>query len=230
MPPEPRLYHICHVDRLESIVRDQCLWSHEQMQKRQRPGTIIGFGEAKERRLYGAYLSSHPGLRVGQCVPFYFSVRPPMLHVIHRRDPALDYKGGQDPIVYLEADLRAVVAWADSNARRWAFTTGNAAAAAFEDFGSLDDLDNIDWRAVHGRNYRREFHRGKQAEFLIEWSFPWELVRRVCVHLPEMREQVYDILKESRHKPAVELAPGWYFGCEERSHGDHREPHRRHFR
>ena len=34
----------------------------------------------------------------------------------------LAYRGGQGPIVHLEADLRDSVAWADQNRSRWAFT------------------------------------------------------------------------------------------------------------
>ena len=37
----------------------------------------------------------------------------------------LAYKGGQGPIMYLQADLNAVVAWANLQSRRWAFTLSN---------------------------------------------------------------------------------------------------------
>ena len=100
---------------------------------------------------------------------------------------------------------------ADTHSQRWAFTTSNAGARDFEDFSSLDDLDRIDWNAVQHRNYRSEDHRGKQAEFLIERSFPWFLVQRICVNLPEIKEQVDGILSGATRKPQVELAPGWYY-------------------
>ena len=37
-----------------------------------------------------------------------------MLYLIHRANHSeLDYRGGQDPIVHLEADLREAVDWAE---------------------------------------------------------------------------------------------------------------------
>ena len=55
-----------------------------------------------------------------------------MLYLIYRRNEELTYKGGQEPIVHLEADLHATIAWAQQNARRWAFTLSNAGAYYFE--------------------------------------------------------------------------------------------------
>ena len=134
-----------------------------------------------------------------------------MLHRTHRGDPELGYQGGQDLIVHLEVDLHEAVDWAEANERRWAFTTSNAGAVKFDDFARLDQLDEIDWTAVLSSNWSREFHRGKEAEFLVEWSLPWELVSRVCVRLPEIREQVYDFLRVAEYQPRLELAPAWYF-------------------
>ena len=56
-------------------------------------------------------LNSYPRLRVGECVPFYFCPRSIMLYAIFRANlPELSYRGGQVPIVHLEADLRQTVA------------------------------------------------------------------------------------------------------------------------
>ena len=104
MPPpaEPKIHHIVHVDRLASIVADGALWSDAALQRRARPGTTIGMSSIKRRRLM-YQLNSHRGLRVGECVPFYFCSRSIMLYVIHMANsPELDYRGGQGPIVHLE--------------------------------------------------------------------------------------------------------------------------------
>ena len=112
VPARPKIYHILHVDRLASVVQSGGLLSDSQMTDRPNAGTTIGMPHIKERRLCNA-LSSHPDLHVGDCVPFYFCPRSVMLYVISRgssRD--LPYRGGQDPIVHLEADLHETVAWA----------------------------------------------------------------------------------------------------------------------
>ena len=103
VPAHPKIYHIVHVDNLASIVADGCLWSDAVMVQRQG-GTVIGMGSIKQRRL-GLPVSCHNGLRVGDCVPFYFCSRSIMLYVIHcANHPELAYRGGQQPIVHLDAN------------------------------------------------------------------------------------------------------------------------------
>ena len=131
VPAEPKIYHIVHVDRLPSIIADGCLWCDAEILRRSLPGATIGIHSIKQRRLTNR-LDSRPGLCVGECVPFYFSPRSVMLYVIFQgNNPELSYRGGQDPIVHLEADLRQAVAWADGDGRRWAFTFSNAGAHYF---------------------------------------------------------------------------------------------------
>ena len=98
--------------------------------------------------------------------------------------PELEYAEGQEPIIHLEADLRESIAWANDSRRRWAFTTSNAGSYYFEDFSDLNRLDKINWDAVNaskwsGSGVDQSVKEDKQAEFLVEGSFPWELVSRI---------------------------------------------------
>jgi hypothetical protein len=107
-PAEPKIYHIVHADRLPSIIEDGFLWCDAEIVRRSPPGTAIGMNNIKDRRLKILHLISHPDLHVGDCVPFYFCARSIMLYLIHQANhPELSYRGGQDPIVRLEADLKA---------------------------------------------------------------------------------------------------------------------------
>jgi len=172
---------------------------------------MIGMGKIKQRRLEELTLNSHPELYVGDCVPFYFCPRSIMLYLIYRANhPELTYRGGQNPIIHLEIDLRQTVAWAEDNDLRWAFTLSNAGARYFEDRCSLDQLYEIDWTAVHAQNWQ-QCQEGKQAEFLVEQQLPWELVLRVGLNSLQTRIQVNDALTIAAHKPAVEITPGWYY-------------------
>ena len=212
MPPpaEPKIYHIVHVDRLASIVADGGLWSDAALQRRARPGTTIGMSHIKQRRLTYR-LNSRPGLRVGDCVPFYFCPRSIMLFVIHMANsPELDYRGGQGPIVHLEADLHEAVDWAERNERRWAFTLSNAGSRYFQDRRDLAQLGELDWAAIQARDWRA-CKEGKQAEFLVERSFPWTLVRRVGVCTVETSNRAMDAMRSADHQPAVTVQPGWYY-------------------
>lgn len=182
VPPHPKLYHIVHVDRLPSIIADTYIWCDAEVVERTPPGTTIGMNGIKQRRLTKLSLSSHPELHVGDCVPFYFCPRSVMLYLIAQANhPELGYTGGQAPIIHLEADLQATVAWAERKNRRWAFTLSNAGSYFFEDRCDLLHLEEIDWDAVHASDWRN-CKEGKQAEFLVERSFPWDLIERIGVY------------------------------------------------
>ncbi|MFM7849487.1 MAG: DUF4433 domain-containing protein, partial [Rubrivivax sp.] len=174
------------------------------------PGTVIGMNHIKQRRLQELRLNSHPGLYVGQCVPFYFCPRSVMLFLIHRQNADLAFKGGQGPIIHLEADLHATVAWANAQPRRWAFTLSNAGSRYFEDRADLARLGDVDWDAVAARNWSA-CREAKQAEFLLEHSFPWHLVERIGVLSQPIATQVAQTLPVGGHRPPVQILPAWYY-------------------
>jgi len=205
------VYHIAHVDRLPSIVADQCLWCDREVLRRAPPGTTIGMSSIKKRRLDELRLSSHPALRVGDCVPFYFCPRSVMLYLIYQRNhPELGYRGGQGPIIHFEAGLHTVVDWAEREGRRWAFTLSNAGSYYFEDRCDLAHLNEVDWNAVKATDWRR-CKDGKQAEFLLELSFPWHLVERIGVHSRTTYQLAANALPRNSHRPAVEILSNWYY-------------------
>lgn len=209
-PDAPKIYHIVHVDRLASIVTDGCLWSDAELQVRASPGTTIGMSAIKLRRLTNP-VKCRPGLNVGECVPFYFCPRSVMLYLIRMANhPELDYRGGQGPIVHLEADLREAVDWADQHDRPWAFTLSNAGSGYFKDRCDLAQLDEIDWNAVRARNWQA-CKEGKQAEFLVERSFPWTLIRRVGVRNADTQNKAVKAIGSAAHQPAIRIERGWYY-------------------
>jgi hypothetical protein len=208
---QPKIYHIVHVDRLPSIVADGYLWCDAEIVQRTPSGTIIGMNGIKQRRLNELTLSSHRNLHVDACVPFYFCPRSIMLYLIYRaNDSELTYRGGQGPIIHLEADLRTSVVWAEQNDRRWAFTLSNAGSFYFEDRCDLKQLHEVDWTAVQARDWRY-CKEGKQAEFLLEHSFPWHLVERIGVHSQAIYQRAANALPAGGHRPQVEIRPEWYY-------------------
>lgn len=215
-PNAPKIYHIVHVDRLSSIIRDDCLWCDEVTAQRSIDGPMIGMNHIKQRRL-GLHLQSHPGLHVGDCVPFYFCPRSVMLYVIYRKEHSdLSYRGGQDPIIHLEADLAQTVEWAEDEGLRWAFTNSNAGGFYPRDWCNLDQLDQIDWNAVQARMWSGpdvdpSIKEHKQAELLVERRFPWKLVNRIGVYSQQVERQVKVSLQEADHQPLVEVKREWYY-------------------
>ena len=216
VPNHPKIYHIVHVDRLASIIADGFLWADAAMVQRTGLGTTIGMSNIKARRLNELSLSCHPDLRVGHCTPFYFCSRSIMLYLIWRRNEELTYQGGQEPIVHLEADLHATIAWAQANNHRWAFALSNAGAYYFEDRSNITNLSDINWDAVQARQWSgngipSSVKHGKQAEFLVERAFPWHLVERVGVFSQSFVQPVSQAMHGAAHRPMIEIKRDWYY-------------------
>ena len=217
VPTQPKIYHIVHVDRLPPIIADGYLWCDAEVVRRAPAGTTIGMNHIKQRRLNELTLTSYPELRVGDCVPFYFCPRSIMLYLIYRgNDPSLTYHGGQEPIVHLQADLHNCVDWAERHDKRWAFTLSNAGAYYFEDRCNLAQLSEINWQAVQtnrwsGSNISSSIKEGKQAEFLLEYCFPWPLIERIGVHSEVIYKKVANVLSVGGHRPRVEIKTDWYY-------------------
>jgi hypothetical protein len=136
-----------------------------------------------------------------------------MLFIIRQGNhPEITYRGGQGPILHLEADLLEIVHWAETEERRWAFTLSNAGAVYTRFRASLDHLEEFDWEAVESADFRdSRIKEGKQAEFLVQGFFPWHLVRRIGVASAAIHDQVTRILAGCEHRPVVTVRPDWYF-------------------
>jgi hypothetical protein len=212
-PGQPKIYHITHVDNLAPIASSGGLVSDRAIPERGGPQQVIGMSTIKRRRVEALDVPSHPRTKVGDYVPFYFCPRSIMLYVIYRANhPELDYRGGQEPIVHLEADLRTVVRWAEGSGVRWAFSLSNAGANYTEFRARLDDLNQLDWDAIAATDFRAsKVKEGKQAEFLVHGHFPFKLVERIGVQSATVRARVSDALSGSAHSPAIEVRPEWYF-------------------
>jgi ssDNA thymidine ADP-ribosyltransferase, DarT len=150
---------------------------------------------------------------VGDFVPFYFCPRSLMLYVISKANhPQLAYRGGQRPIVHLEADLHETVILAQQQQRKWAFTASNATARYTRFHNDINDLQMVDWTAVRANNWAApNIREGKQAEFLFQHSFPWSLIRRIGVYSQGVYTDVQSILTSAQHKPRVEIKQDWYY-------------------
>lgn len=207
-----RIYHITHVDNLGSIVADGGVHSDDVMVGRGGPVVSIGMGAIKEDRLRRP-MPCYPDDTVGKYIPFNFCPRSVMLNVIYFANaPGLAYRGGQGPIVHLEADLERVVEWASEAGRRWAFTLANARARYTTFRTDPAHLDEIDWGAVAARDFRdSQVKESKQAEFLVREFFPWGLVSRVGVLSEDIAVRARRALGTAGHRPEVLVRPDWYF-------------------
>lgn len=210
IPNNQKIYHIVHVDRIPSIILDNFLWCDAEAQQRKSKGTTIGMDTIKERRLKTSF-SSYPKLNVGECVPFYFCPRSVMLYMFHKNNHQdITYHGGQELIVHLVADLQTVAQWADKNNQRWVFTDSNAGSSYFNDFATMNQLNEVNWDAVRTNDWS-ECRDNKQAEFLIEKKVPWELIECIGVFSVTQEHLVNQALLSAAYRPSVQAQPNWYY-------------------
>ena len=211
-PARPLIYHITHVSNLPSIIANGGLLSDKIMIARGGPTATIGMGSIKHRRL-NLPVKCFPGEVVGDYVPFYFCPRSVMLYVIHMaNNPDLGYRGGQGPIVHLEADLHDVINWATANRRRWAFSLSNAGAGYSEFRSDVANLSELDWPRIASTDFRSSaVKEAKQCEFLVRDEFPFHLMSRIGVCSMQVLEQVERSLLDSSHRPRVAVEPAWYY-------------------
>jgi hypothetical protein len=211
-PAKPKIYHITHVDNLPGIIADGGLVSDATMIARGGPASTIGMSGIKKRRVEELEVSCHRGSKVGDYVPFYFCPRSVMLFVLHRANhPELTYRGGQDPIVHLEADLRQVIQWADEQGRPWAFSLSNASAAYATFRNRVEHLNQLNWAAIAATDFRlADIKEGKQAEFLVLGDFQWELITRIGVRSAGIQSRVLRALP-AQHRLPVEVQQDWYY-------------------
>jgi hypothetical protein len=133
-----------------------------------------------------------------------------MLHI--GNSPDVVYRGGQAPIIHLVSDLHKTIDWAESNDLRWAFTDSNAGSYYFKDFADLNDLDKIDWQAVRTTQWHdRDIKEKKQAEFLVEHCFSWELVEGIGVFSQRQYEQIQELRIPKQKLPLVKVKKEWYY-------------------
>lgn len=211
-PTNPKIYHITHVDNLSSIIAAGGIGSDAQRIRQGLANTNIGMTEIKRRRL-ALSVACCPGTTVGEYVPFYFCPRSIMLFLIYRGNhPDLSYRGGQQPIMHLEADMNRVVRWAEANNRQWAFSKSNAGAYYTTFFNRLDKLSEIDWEAVTALDFRDSMIKeGKQAEFLAFDDFPWQLIERIGVINQRMEEQIAPLVSQAAYQPPISIQRDWYY-------------------
>lgn len=211
-PRTPSIYHITHVANLASIAAAGGLASDASMIAQGGPTQGIGLSAIKTRRL-SLPVTCHPGHHVGDYVPFYFCPRSIMLFVIHcANSPDLTYRGGQGPIVHLEADLHSVIAWASQHGRRWAFSLSNAGAYYAEFRATSQELGELDWDAIASSDFRSSsVKEGKQAEFLLYGDFPWGLVSHVGAASPAIASQARAAIQAVSHQPRISVEKNWYF-------------------
>jgi hypothetical protein len=77
---------------------------------------------------------------------------------------------------------------------------------------NLAQINEVNWAAVAETDFRSsDVKEGKQAEFLVHGTFPWELVRRIGVCSVDIKARAETTLESATHRPPVEILRHWYY-------------------
>jgi len=201
-PPDPRIFHITHVDNLPSIVAMGALLSDSARRRGGFSNRNIGHLHIKERRMRRAVPVAAGGV-LGDYVPFYFCPRSVMLCAIANGHG--DYDGGQDRVVHLVSSMSRAVGLG----RPWAFTDRHAELAYARFFTAAEDLGHVRWDVMF-KKYWQDVKEERQAEFLIHAQFDWSQLTEIVVRTIDAAEEVRRALEGHPH-PAVYVKPAWYY-------------------
>ncbi len=204
------VFRIIPIQNLEYILRDGLYC--KSAGKKDKRFVTIGSKEIitqRDTRIVKCY----PDSVVNDYVPFYFSVRTPMLYNIKTGVGVPAFP--QEDIIYLCCKLNELA----TDDFQWCYTNGNAAKAISKFFRKLDDIDNkVDWRSIHTTDFRDENADGdedrirkKHAEFLVKEHVPVNYIRRIVVLNQTKKEQIEAILEEFNLSIDVIIKTKFYF-------------------
>lgn len=204
------IYHITHVDNINSIIAEGGLWCDSEKELRGLAPVGIAHTHIKDRRARRIVPAGAGGV-VADYVPFYFCPRSPMLYAIHTNSVA-GYQGGQSNIVHLVIDPDAIIQRGFS----FAYSDGAAEMEISRFFDTPDQMAQLDWKVIRSWSWRNtqtdnDRKRRKQAEFLVHKFSPWDLILEIGVYGPDMSTRIRSALENKFHKPIVNIRRQWYY-------------------
>lgn len=210
-PAQVRIYHICAVDNLASIVQCGALYSFNELEPHGIAPVSIAHTHLQQRR-HALQIPLGDAGTLHDYVPWSFAARSPMLSAIHNREPHNNV--AQDKIVHLVSDISRV----QSHNLEFAFTDGHPLTTLLTRYSN--DMNQLipflDWPVLLDNWWNntaadRDRSRRRQSEFLIRKSAPWEMVLGIGVRTEMVRLQVEKIVQNCEHQPRIQVLPSWYY-------------------
>jgi hypothetical protein len=144
-------------------------------------------------------------------VPFYFTVRSPMLYVIHLGNDPEVIKTPQEEIVYLVSTVEKL----KELTLPFVFTNRHAQLDYAEFYNSTDDLDKLNWEIIKssewGRKYGPERKEIKQAECLIRDYLPVAALIGIGCMNREILDKVREMIFKAGIEIEIKVKENWYF-------------------
>jgi len=207
------IYHIVDYRNLQQIIDLKGLFCKSYLVNQGIINIDIAQPGIQERRFKFKVPVCKKGF-LSDYVPFYFANRSPMLFSIHTKN-VVSYNGSQTNIIYLVSSVQKIY----QSQLKCCYTDGHATIRFTDFFDDLSKLeDSIDWEIIsswswHDTDEDENRKRKKQAEFLVHHFVPWNLVEKIAVIDPIMKQKVESIIAESEYQynPSVEIRRNWYY-------------------
>lgn len=208
------IFHITHMRNLPSILEHNGLMSDSSAIKSGTEYLKIGYDDIKKRRIEKS-IPCFDNINVGDCVPFYFGVRMPMLFVITCKNKELAYKGPAREIIYLVADLKSII----RSGLTWCYTDSNAACKTAGFYNRQDGFEKLDWAAIEEDEWGDFYNPNdpnlkerKQAEFLVYPFCPLDHIKWIVVHDEAVIGQLQNLLPaKDLQRFRIEVREDWYY-------------------
>jgi hypothetical protein len=206
------VYRIMSIHSLEDVLTNGIYCKSEYPVDKDYP--TIGNKEIISQR-DRMIVKCYPDTVVNDYVPFYFSIRTPMLYniITGHGVPKLP----QREIVYVCYKLIDLA----TKDFQWCYTDGNAAKAITKFFTILEEIEkNVDWRSINTTDFRdnnkdkdEDRVRKKHAEFLVRKNVPANLIKAIVVLNEDAKNEVGTILSKVNMNTKVFINPDnkYYF-------------------
>ena len=152
-----------------------------------------------------------PGGHLSDYIPFYFTPFSMMMYNVHTGYGGVHHVPNHD-IAILVTSLRMLLEHGVSAV----YTDRHAVLRTARFFSSLEDIDQIDWRLLQTRDFRRDNEDPDktdryQAEALVHTHLPVDLLSAIACHGDNQRRSVEQQAKRINAPIRIIEKPGWYF-------------------
>lgn len=200
-----RVYRIVHIQNLSHVLENGLFSKNNAPTDRH----YVNIGnkeiiDERDKRTVPCF----PRTVVNDYVPFYFSVRTPMLFNIHtgRVTPEIQ----QEDIIYLCCKFNTLA----TENFQWCFTDGNAAKKITQFYNNVKDISCLDWKSIKTKDFRYNNDDGdtdrvrkKHAEFLVKDHVPPEYIKAIVVLNDVKQQKVEKVLTQLRLKFSIYVNP-----------------------
>lgn len=200
------LYHITHINNLDSIFKSGGLFAQAIVQQYGQSYMDVANQDIQGRRSK-TKIPLAPQGSLHDYVPFYFAARSPMLY-------SVCHQGGieQEKMVYFMSNTETI----EQLCLPFVFTDAHAIMWLTNFYNSLEDLDKVDWDVMASTIWTDDVEHPnrktkRQAEFLVHQQVPLEACIGLAVMNSKMEHEVKHIIERNGLTLPIGVRRQFYF-------------------